>query len=364
MTLKTALAAAGAAALLSLASCSVPAGWSIDGAVDGAPEGTRLALENFSNGRWLLVDSLTVGADGAFGYDAEAPARYPELMRLTLPGRGSVYFPADSVDAILMQTSYGAFGSDARLSGSHAAAAFTQVDSMIAAAGTAVTPELQRQLASFLTQDTTAIVAYYIISKTVGDRPVFAADDAFGNRIYGAAAQVFATYRPGDPRGAALRQAYFRGRQALGRLPEAQGPEYEVEETGIIDIVRYDNNGTRHSLSELAGQGKVVVLSFTAYDLPNSPVYNGKLNDLYSRYHDRGLEIYQIAFDDSEVDWKGAARNLPWITVWNSPTDGDSALRSYNVGAVPLTFIIDRNGDLRERIVDVNDLDRALARYF
>lgn len=363
MTLRTPLMAA-AAALLSLASCSVPAGWSIDGAIDGAPEGTRLALENFSNGRWLLVDSLTVGKNGAFGFDAPAPAHYPELMRLTLTGKGSVYFPVDSVDDVLLQTTYRNFGSDARLSGTPAAESFTKVDSMIAAASNTITPQLQRSLASFLTTDTTTIVAYYIISKTIDNRPVFAADDPFGNRIYGAASQVFATYAPSDPRGAALRRAYFDGRRALGRLPEAQMPEYEVDETGLIEIARYDNNGALHSLRDLAAHGKVIILSFTSYELPNSPVYNGKLNDLYTRYHENGLEIYQIAFDDNEVTWKAAARNIPWITVWNSPTDGDAALRSYNVGAVPLTFIIDRNGDLRERIVDVNDLDRAISRYF
>ncbi len=363
MTVKQTLAAACSAALLSLASCSVPSGWSVDGAIDGAPQGTRLALENFSNGRWLLVDSITVEADGAFGYDAPEAAHYPELMRLTLPGKGSVYFPVDSVDNVLLQTTVGNFGA-ARISGTPAATAFSQVDSIIAAAGTTVTPQLQRELATYLTRDTTAIVAYYIISKTIDGRPVFAADDPFGNRIYGAASQVFATYRPDDPRGIALQREYFEGRRALGRLPEVQGPEYEVEETGVIDISRYDNEGTLHSLAELASQGKVVLLSFTAYSIPNSPVYNGRLNDLYSRYHDRGLEIYQIAFDDNEVDWKAAARNLPWITVWNSPSDGDAALRSYNVGAVPMTFIIDRNGDLRERIVDSNDLATAVGRYF
>lgn len=352
-----------AAGLLAVSSCSVPEGWSVDGALQGAPQGTRLALENFSNGRWLLVDSLTVGTDGAFGYDAQAPAHFPELMRLTLPGHGSVYFPVDSVDDVLVDASYDAFGR-ARVSGTAAADVFARVDSTIAASGNAITPELQRALASYITVDTTGIVSYYIVSKSIGNTPIFPEDDTFGNRIYGAAAQVFSTYRPQDPRGEALRQAYFRGRTALGRMPQPQESTMEVEQTGVLDIVRYDPEGNRHSLAELARQGKVVILSFTAYDIPNSPVYNARLNDLYTAYHDRGLEIYQIAFDDNEVDWKAAARNLPWITVWNSPTDGDVVLRSYNVGAVPLTFIIDRNGDVRERIVDSNDLANAVARYF
>lgn len=361
--MKARLLIPAAAAMLAVASCSVPQGWSVDGAVEGAPQGTRLALENFSNGRWLLVDSLTVNNDGAFGYDAPAAAHFPELMRLTLPGHGSVYFPVDSVDDVLVAATYDDFGR-ARVSGTPSAEVFARVDSTIAAGGNVVTPELQRQLASFVTADTTGIVSYYIVSKSIGNTPIFPENDAFGNRIYGAAAQVFSTYHPDDPRGSALAQAYFRGRAALGRLPQPQETAMEVGQTGLLDIVRYDAEGTRHSLAELAAQGKVILLSFTAYDIPNSPVYNARLNDLYTAYHDRGLEIYQIAFDDNEVDWKTASRNLPWITVWNSPTDGDVVLRSYNVGAVPLTFIIDRNGDVRERVVDSNDLANAVGRYF
>lgn len=356
------IAALAAAAVMG--SCSEPQGWSVSGTVGGAPEETRLALENFSNGRWLLVDSLDVDGSGSFGYTAAQPARYAELMRLTLSGRGSIYFPVDSSDNVMVETDYDTYG-HARVSGTVAAQAFTRVDSTIAANGNTVSVSLQRELAQQLIADTTGIVAYYILSKSIGDRRIFDPDEAFGNRIYGAAAQVFAQYQPDDPRGLALRQSYFDGRRALGRMPQPDSTNVlEVTETGVIDIVRYDYAGTRHSLAELAGSGKVILLSFTAYDIPQSPDYNAILHDLYTRYHDNGLEIYQLAFDESEVDWKSAAVNLPWITVWNSPTDGDMALRQYNVGAVPLTYVIDRNGTIGERIVNANDLERAVARYF
>ena len=61
--------------------------------------------------------------------------------------------------------------------------------------------------------------------------------------------------------------------------------------------------------------------------------------------------------------WKIRAQNIPWIAVWNSTTDGDSALLSYNVGALPMTFIIDRSGTIAERVVDPTTLEKLLAKY-
>ena len=368
MNIKLLLPAA-AALMLGAAACSVPAGWSVDGAIDGADAGTRLALEKYSNGRWLLVDSLTVDADGAFGYDAAEAASYPELMRLGWPGHGSVFFPVDGTDDIIVSATAGAFGR-AAVSGSGAADAFRRVDSIVgsaaAAGATASTlgEDARRALIAEITSDTTGIVAYYTATKSLGDHLIFNPADRLGNRVYGAAAQVFASYRPDDPRGEALRQAFFEGRRALGLTADAPATVVEVPEAGLIDIVRYDGAGRECSLRELASRGKVVLLSFTTYSHMQSPVYNGLLNDVYGRYHDSGLEIYQIAFDENESAWKEAARNLPWTAVWNSPADGPAVLAAYNVGALPVTYIIDRQGNIADRVDNPDEIASSVARYF
>ena len=140
--------------------------------------------------------------------------------------------------------------------------------------------------------------------------------------------------------------------------------EYEVPTASLpSDIVRYDINGTEHSLAQVASKGNVVLLSFTSYDLESSPSYNALLNTIYEKYHANGLEIYQLAFDGDESMWKLRAKNLPWIAVWNTTTDGDAVLLSYNVGALPMTFIIDRNGTIAERVVDPTTLEKIVAKY-
>lgn len=350
-----------------LTSCAGTEGWSVDGVIEEAPQDIRLALEDYSNGRWLLVDSLTVGDDGVFAFEAAEPARYTELLRLVLPGRGGICFPADSVDDIHIHTTYDNFVA-ATVTGTPQAEAFTRVDSIIAAYEGHVTDAMRYELATMVTQDTTGIVSYYIVNKSIGNKRIFDPDESFGNRIYGAAANVYLTYRPDDPRGVALRNAHFQGRAALGRVPQPEENDsaatIEVNTAGVIDIDLYDNVGTRHKLSEVTGKGNVVLLDFTEYSLAQSPAYNAMLNTLYTKWHDQGFEIYQVALNRDEVEWKQVAANLPWITVWNSPSDGDNVPLSYLVAGVPTSFIIDRNGDIRERIENPDILESKLTPYF
>ena len=366
--------ALSASCLVLSTSCgdSARRGWTVEGMVDGAENGTRLAVEGFNNGNWYVLDSVEVHRGGYFSYEAEAPAAYPEIMRLTYPGRGSIYFPVDGRDEISIEARADAYTSSYRLSGSPAALKIAAVDSIVNAAaarmgGKAAAADslLKRELVGYITSDTTAVVAYYVINKAIGDVPVFDPKDEFDNRIYGAAAQIFKTHRPDDLRGAVLANVFIEGRRALGKLaPAAPETTIEVPESGLIDIVRFDNRGTRHSLAELASEGKVVILSFSAYDIQASPAYNLILNEIYERYHDSGLEIYQIAFDADEAMWKQTAVNLPWITVWNSPTDGPGVLASYNVGALPLTYIIGRDGAIASREPDPTALQAAVAKHF
>lgn len=353
------ISAASFAALL-CASCSHRTGWGIEGTVDGIEAGQKLVLEASNGKSWYVVDSIETGKDGRFDYESARPASYGEIMRLTLPGKGSVFFPVDSVDKVTLTASAATFGSSHRLSGSYTAERFSLIDSIVAS--TADIDEIRTRLTQFITVDTTGTVAYYAVSKAKGAQPVFDPLDDKGNRIYGAAANVFATYRPDDARGEILKQTFFYGRKALGKVQPVT-TEIEATTVGLFEIERYDNKGVRQSLSDLASKKGVVVLSFTDYSDANSPAYNVLLNDVYTKYKDQGLEIYQVALDANEVNWKQAASNLPWITVWNSPMDDVSGLAMYNINVLPLTYVIDRNGDLAERVENPDDIESAVRKH-
>ena len=357
----------GAAALILAASCSQSGrGWSVEGDISGMPQGAKIALEGYNTNQatWFVIDSLAPDGSGHFAYRADAPVAYAELMRLTLPGKGSIVFPVDSVDHINVSADATSFATTYTLGGTRAAETMMAADHTVADAVRRLGPEdalknpaMRAQLVDYILSDSSAIVTYYIINKSIGGKPIFT--PAEDSRIFGAAAQVFANIAPEDPRGHALRDIFVASRQ--GR--QTQTTTVELPETGLFDIRRFDNTGTEHSLSELAAKGGVVILSFTRYDGEFSPAYNVILNELYDKYHDAGLEIYQVAFDTDEVMWKETARNLPWVTVWNSAAEGAGALASYNVGTFPTTFVIDRHGDLRERVSDPTTLASAVKKH-
>ncbi len=68
-----------------------------------------------------------------------------------------------------------------------------------------------------------------------------------------------------------------------------------------------DIYGTRHKLSQM--RGKVILLYFWAAGLGNSNTMNADLRTVYDKYHDRGLEIYQVSADTDSVTWIEAARS-------------------------------------------------------
>lgn len=347
---------AGLAAGAILCSCSDSHIWSIKGTIENAPENAVMALEANNAGRWYTVDSVRIASDGTFSYqsnDFDSPA----VMRLTLAGK-SIHFPVDSLSELQLTADANTFGTAHRLSGNSVAEAFSRIDSI--ASSTADRNDKARMIVGQIAADTTGLAAYYAVGKAVDGKALFDPNDSFGNKVYGAAAQVYASYRPDDPKGKALAQAYFNGRRALGKQT-AEPTVIEVPETGLFDIVRYDWRGNEHSLSELA-KDKTVLLNFTDYSLQNSPAYNAMLKNLRDKYQANGLEIYQIAFDSDEPSWKEAARNLPWVAVWNSQNDGSAVLVQYNVDALPLTYII-KDGTIVERVDTASELPSILARH-
>ena len=353
-----------AAALAMMASCSGPKGWTVEGNLTGVEKGRKIAVEALNNGNWYAIDSVAVGADGKFKYTSDAPAARPEVFRLNLPG-GALCFPVDSTDVVTVKPGANGY----TLSGTYLATMVSRVDSVMADAHVRKLAHddasLRQALVGYIINDTTGLVAYYTLGKTIGNRLIFDPAESMGNRVYGAAAQVFATHNPGDPRGELLKSAYMQGRVALGKVDLSNLPERTIEanESGLIDVVRYDDMGVKHSLADVAAENKVVLLNFTAYGMDNSPELNIILNQLYTLYKNKGFEIYQIAFDPEEVEWKTSARNLPWITVWNSLADGDEVLANYNVGAIPMSFIIS-NGEIAKRVPNPADLPAQVGKYF
>lgn len=357
---------AGVTAVAALTGCSDKK-WHVEGTVAGA-ESTALVVEA-PNGRggWYAIDTVTTDKHGRFKLAGEATG-HPEVFRLTL-GDQSAYFPIDSVESVTITASATGFGATYTVSGSESADKLQKVNDLIneaitkqkGADGVAYDPELKRRLAESVLRDPAGAVAYYTIFRKVADTPLFDPAEKSDLRIIGAVANAFNASRPSDPRTKFLETYYLTNRRNNGGSLATD--TLVAMEIKLPEISLLDKKGKRRSLNEVASEGKVVVLNFTTYAAEASPAFNVELAKVYKAHHANGLEIYQIGFDDDEFKWRQAAQNLPWITVYNSPADGDAALRDYNVGSLPATFVINRKGELVERVPDVTHLASTVGRY-
>ena len=353
------------AIVAALAACDGGSTFTVDGTVDGGGDTTRLVLEYSTDGTWMLVDSVTTEG-GNFEITGEAP-QYPNIYRLR-HGDRSIYLPIDSIDHITVKTSLKAFDTDYTLSGSEHAKQVMTIDrkarefASAASVDSTALSKWKRELAVDLLKDPSGIVAYYVINKQINDRPLF---DPLNNqdlKVIGAVANAFNSYRKDDPRTQYLVNVLLDG-QRRRRIENNQLDTIQATQANLININLQDVHGKMQSLEDVSSKGGVVVLNYTIMTAQFSPALNKILNDIYNKYKGRGLEIYQIALDDSEADWLLQARRMPWISVREPQGANSPNVTAYNVIGVPTCFIIGRNGEIVERVEDPTQLEAAVAKH-
>ena len=344
--------------------CSNGNNWTIKGEIEGAADSTTLCLEAPGLNGWYVVDSVMLDGDGDFEF-SQANVGYPEIYRLNIAGN-SVYFPVDSIETITYKGYASALDSSYTLEGSSSAELMMMVDKKVydamakASDKTLATDSLlKRDLSNIILKDEVGLISYYIINKRVGGTLIFDPNDKKDIRIIGAVANKFKTQRPNDPRTASLTQIFLENRRVA---TIGEGDTIQVAQTAIFDIKLYDNKGVLHSLKDVASKGKVTLLNFTIYNSEKSPSFNVALNEVYEE-NKGNVEIYQVSVDDNELAWKESAENLPWITVYASQMERTQPLSNYNVTLLPITFIINKNGELVERVDDISKLKSIIKKY-
>ncbi|MCC8038896.1 MAG: DUF4369 domain-containing protein [Bacteroidales bacterium] len=353
MTLKNILVAAAGATLM--AACSTQPRFTVEGTIAGA-DGDQLILEASHNGSWWGVDTTEVGKNGQFKFRADA-AGYPDIYRLRL-GSEMIYFPVDSIETVSITADKAAFSTKYTLRGTAAAEAVARVDSILRV-NQPVDSVTKRSLSQIALADPAGIVAYYIIQKTVNGVPLYNPANRQDLRVIGAVANCYTQQRPMDPRTEYLKSLYLRNRKA----GLAQADTMVVAALPLIDFALGDETGTVHNLSQIASKGNVVLLNFTVYNADGSPEFNRLLANLYEQKHSQGLEIVQVAVDDDQFAWANSAKNIPWIALYAPETTRAKVLMSYNVVDIPTSFIINRQGELVERVDDPEKLPAAVNRY-
>ncbi|MCM1369985.1 MAG: DUF4369 domain-containing protein [Candidatus Amulumruptor caecigallinarius] len=352
-----AIMAAAAACALTLASCD-NSKFKISGDIYGGEEKSLVLEKADYYGRWIPIDSVRIGKNGNFSISADAPLS-PEIYRLALDNR-YVYVPIDSVESITLSSSLNKFGTDFTLDGSGQAQKLEKFEKSLAKVNfsdpEAVDKFKKSVYLDYIKDSHGSIVSYYVLTKFVGDKPLFDPADTQDAKYFAAVATQFDTYRPNDPHGKMVKDAalsMMRERNSkMGRKTVISANELRV-----IDIALPDKDNRQVRLSDKVGKGKPVVLAFTMMNLEQSPVVNRELAGLYNS---GAVDIYQVSFDKGQYEWREAVSNLPWTNVLDPAGTSSTALRDYNVDMLPVFFIYDAEGDLADRVYRVSDLKKKL----
>ena len=121
-----------------------------------------------------------------------------------------------------------------------------------------------------------------------------------------------------------------------------------ADEIGFPEIELTDIDGQVRKLSDV--DSKVIIVHFWAASDLEQKMYNQDvLKPLYEKYHDKGLEIYQVSLDVDKVVWAQVVKQqqLPWISVCDTRSKMSPYAAVYNVSAVPAIYLI-HNGELIE----------------
>lgn len=356
------IASIAVVASMAVISCSKSAQWKLDGEIDGAKEGSKIVLEAANPaGYWYALDTLTVDSKGNF--TTEQPAtQYPDIFRLNFDGN-YIYFPIDSIEQISLKANATDFASGYQLEGSENAKLIAHVENRInqfltnhkvADLDTAKT--LKRELSGMIMGNPSSIVAFYITNKQIQGHRLFRTDNRQELGIIGAVANSYAELRPDDPRTQFLKDLWLKNKGQFSTRKDT----LSANTIELIDIEGFDEKGKTRKLREVASANKLVLLSFTNYSADYSQALNLALRELYDAHHSAGLEVFQLGFSPNEFDWRMAAQNQPWTTIYNGTTDKN--VINYNVGQLPALFVI-QNGALVERITDIDKLKSTVAKY-
>ena len=119
----------------------------------------------------------------------------------------------------------------------------------------------------------------------------------------------------------------------------------------VPDFTLNDPDGKPVTLSQYRGKYVIVNLSSRLCRDENKSI----LKELYARYHDKGLEILSVSYDDDQDAWKKALEEdpTPWVHVYyGSLKNLFHSKCLWGVSFIPSNFLVDKDGKMIGRLND------------
>ena len=360
-----------------LSACNNSSDFTVKGVVAGA-DGQLMYLENVGISNVVTLDSIKLAPGGKFKFTEKRP-EYPDFYRLRLNNQ-LINFAVDSTETISFVADAGTFATSYSVEGSENSKAIKAITLAQLDANQAIS-RLRKEYEDKMISDTTyrmkvlaaadaykevarkyiysapmSTAAYFALFQQIDGLLFFDLYDRKDVKAYGAVATSYNHTYPERPRSKHLYNLTLQSMKVLRAQRPVDYSNVETKEISFLDIELPDVRGEVVKLSTVA-PGKVVLINFTAYQTEWSPALNMALGELYTKYHDQGLEIYQVSLDSDFHFWRNGASNLPWVTVHDPQSVYSQVAGLYNVKQLPALFILDRKGNLVKRVEDVKKLE-------
>ena len=357
--------------------CNNSSDFIVKGVVAGA-DGQLMYLENVGISNVVTLDSIKLAPGGKFKFTEKRP-EYPDFYRLRLNNQ-LINFAVDSTETISFVADAGTFATSYSVEGSENSKAIKAITLAQLDANQAIS-RLRKEYEDKMISDTTyrmkvlaaadaykevarkyiysapmSTAAYFALFQQIDGLLFFDLYDRKDVKAYGAVATSYNHTYPESPRSKHLYNLTLQSMKVLRAQRPVDYSNVETKEISFLDIELPDVRGEVVKLSTVA-PGKVVFINFTAYQTEWSPALNMALGELYTKYHDQELEIYQVSLDSDFHFWRNGASNLPWVTVHDPQSVYSQVAGLYNVKQLPALFILDRKGNLVKRVEDVKKLE-------
>ena len=374
-------AAAFVATALTIASCN-EGKFTVEGQIENAKDSV-LYFENVGLEGINVLDSIKLDNNGNFSFSEKAPDA-PEFYRLRIADQ-IINVSIDSTETVQFKGQYPGMASNYTVSGSdncekikeltlkqmdlqsraiaiqrNTAIGVDEANDSIQKLINAYKEEVKH---NYIYKEPMKAYSYFALFQAIGNYLIFnPRTDKEDIKAFAAVATSWDTYYPHAERGQNLHNIAIEGMKNQ-RIVDAQNAQFQVEankvnEAGVLDIALPDNHGQERHLTDLKGQ--VVLLDFHIFAMNDSPARIIMLRELYNKYHQQGLEIYQVSLDPDEHFWKQQTAALPWISVRDADGVNSQRLMLYNIQAVPDFFIIDRGNNLVKRAIQIKDLEAEI----